>query len=103
MITRPSLVKRYPLRAFLDGSTQSIMSMPRATYSGSSAGIPTPIAYRGFDRGRISAVASTLSLLNGRGSPPGKPPPPDPSPPRPRNAQAQSRREAPHIQPPPLG
>src|ERR1035438_5224616 len=51
MRTAPWEVNRQPLRAFREGSTQSIMSMPRATYSGNSSGMPTPMAYRGRARG----------------------------------------------------
>ena len=48
MLSDPSLVKSWPFRALRVGSTQSNMSMPRATHSTRSSGVPTPIRYRGL-------------------------------------------------------
>ena len=47
-----------PPTLFREGITQSIMSTPRATYCGSSSGVPTPITYRGRSLGSSSTVAS---------------------------------------------
>jgi hypothetical protein len=74
MISFPREVNRHPFRALRDGITQSIMSTPRATYSASSSGAPTPIAYRGLDAGSSAVVAAVISRLRARGSPTESPP-----------------------------
>ena len=49
----PVAVRSWPFRAFRVGSTQSNMSMPRATHSIRSSGMPVPIRYRGRSAGQL--------------------------------------------------
>ena len=67
-------VKSCPLRALRVGSTQSNRSMPRATDSTRSSGMPTPIRYRGRSAGSSAAVISATSYMTGVGSPTLSPP-----------------------------
>ena len=43
----------FPCRAARVGSTQSNISTPRATIASICGGVPTPITYRAFSRGRL--------------------------------------------------
>ena len=56
------------------GITQSNISTPRAMFSRIFDGVPTPIKYLGFSRGKIEQTSLHISYMSSCGSPTDNPP-----------------------------